>query len=186
MHESKSKTTDNWQQVRKTSEAALPKEIADYIDHCRTLEHPESHLINVLHRVQGHFGYLGQPQMDAVSQLLGVPAAKVSGVATFYHFFRLKQRGRYLINVCMGTACYVRGADKIVDRLQQELGITFGQTTSDGLFSLEASRCLGTCGLAPVMMVNEHVHAKVTPDQISSLLDKYARDARAQPQAGGR
>jgi NADH:ubiquinone oxidoreductase subunit E len=187
MPESKAQaSTDNWPEIRRQSAAALPDDIVKLIDELRGGEHPESHLIGVLHKVQAHYGHLGQPQMDAVAHLLGVPAAKVSGVATFYHFFRLTPRGRYVINVCMGTACYVRGADKIVDKLHQELGIDFGQTTSDGLFSLEASRCLGTCGLAPILMVNDDVHAKVTPDQVPGLLDKYARQAHAKRQAGGR
>ncbi len=166
--------TDNWPQVAAASRAALTPEIAAYIDVCRDKPHPESHLISVLHKVQGHFGYLAPPQMDAVAQLLRVPAAKVTGVATFYHFFRLVPRGKFVINICMGTACYVRGAEKVVARFKEELGIDFGQTTTDNLFSLEQSRCLGTCGLAPVLMINDDVHAKVTADQVPALLEKCA------------
>ncbi len=164
--------TDNWPQVEAASRAALTPEISDYVDACRHKPHPESHLISILHKVQGHFGYLANAQMDAVAQLLRVPAAKVTGVATFYHFFRLVPRGKFVINICMGTACYVRGAEKVVARVKEELGIDFGQTTTDNLFSLEQSRCLGTCGLAPVLMINDDIHAKVTADQIPALLEK--------------
>jgi len=176
-------TTDNWNEVKAAAEAALPAPIVEFIADCRRREHPESHLISVLHKVQGHFGYLSAERMDAVAQLLQVPAAKVSGVATFYHFFRLRPRGRYVINVCLGTACYVKGADKLVAKLKDELGIDFGETTSDGMFSLEASRCLGTCGLAPVVMFNDDVHPRVTPDQVPVLLQQYLDRARKAPPA---
>lgn len=176
--------TDNWQEVKAVSEAALPREIVEHIERCRRSPHPESQLIGVLHKVQGHFGHLGGPQLDAVAQLLGVPAAKVTGVATFYHFFRLSARGQFVISVCMGTACYVRGADKVAQKLREELGIGFGETTKDGLFSLDQTRCLGTCGLAPVLMVNEEIIPNVTPDQVPGLLEKYAAQARAKAAAG--
>ena len=99
--------------------------------------------------VQAKFGYLNSAHLDAVAQLLQVPAAKVAGVASFYHFFRLQPRGKYIINVCLGTACYVKGSDRIAQRVIDELGITWGETSKDGIFTLEQSRCLGTCGLAP-------------------------------------
>jgi len=114
---------------------------------------------------------------------LRVPAAKVTGVATFYHFYRLHAKGRYLINVCLGTACYVKGAADVAQRLRDELGIDFGETTSDGVFSLEASRCLGTCGLAPVLMVNGEIHGKVKPDDVPVLLEKCMEQERTRQQA---
>lgn len=174
---------DNWKEVETQCRETLTPEIADYIRSCRQGAHSESALISVLHRVQKHFGYLGAAQLDAVAQLLQVPAAKVSGVATFYHFFRLSPRGRFIISICMGTACYVKGAEQIVQRLKDELGIDFGQTTSDGLFTLEGTRCLGTCGLAPVIMVNEEVHGKLTPDRIPALLEEYVKKARQEDRA---
>ena len=127
------------------------------------------------------------PQQIQFMQLLQVPTAKVVGVATFYHFFRLRPQGKFIIRVCLGTACYVKGADRLAQKLKEELGIDFGETTKDGVFSLEASRCLGTCGLAPVMMVGEDVHPQVTPDQVPSILDKYFRavdpaQTRVQPE----
>ncbi len=165
-------STDNWPQVEADSKAALPAGVVDFIEQCLQMDHPESRLIAVLHRLQGEVGYLAARQLDAVAQLMHVPAAKVAGVATFYHFFHLTPRGQFAINVCMGTACYVKGADKVAEKLREELGIDFGQTTNDGLFSLHSTCCLGTCGLAPVVMINEDVYPKVTPDQIPSLLEK--------------
>ena len=170
--------TDNREAVEARSRAVLPEEIVDYIQECRQHPHSESRLIAVLHRVQGHFGFLGREQLDAVAQLLGVPTAKVTGVATFYHFFHLQPRGQFVINVCLGTACYVKGADRVAEKLKEELGIDFGETTTDGMFSLEAARCLGTCGLAPVIMIGDQVHGEVTPDQIPGLLEKAMREGR--------
>jgi NADH:ubiquinone oxidoreductase subunit E len=164
--------TDNWEQVQESCRAVLTEDIARFIETCRTGPEPASQLISVLHRVQEHFGHLGAEKLDAVAQLLRVPSAKVTGVATFYHFFRLQPCGRFMISVCMGTACYVKGADKVAAKFKDELGIDFGQTTTDGLFSLHEAHCLGTCGLAPVVMINDEVHAKVTPDQIPALLEK--------------
>jgi NADH:ubiquinone oxidoreductase subunit E len=135
----------------------------------------------VLHKVQAQFGYLAPAHLDAVAQLMQVPAAKVSGVASFYHFFRLQPRGRFIINVCLGTACYVKGADRVADKLREELGITFGETSTDGMFTLEASRCLGTCGLAPVIMIGDDVHAQVTPDRVPAILEQYLDKARKEP-----
>ncbi len=166
---------DNWGQVEQTSKAVLPERIVKHIEHCRKLPHRESQLISILHMVQGHFGFLGKEEMDAVAQLLQVPAVKVTGVATFYHYFRLRPRGRFIVNICMGTACYVKGAGEIAKRVRQELGIQVGETTEDGIFSLVESRCLGTCGLAPVVMIGDDVHGKVKPDQIPELLARYKR-----------
>lgn len=167
--------TDNRDAVYAAARAALPPAIVSLIEEYRRGPEPDSRLISVLHKVQEHYGYLGREQMDAVARLMEIPAARVTGVATFYHFFRLTPRGKYVIHVCLGTACYVKGADRIVERLKQELGIDFGETTTDGLFSLEASRCLGTCGLAPVLMIGEEVHGQMTPDKIPALLEKYTK-----------
>lgn len=167
--------TDNCQEVMTASKDVLPEHVVDFIEQCRAKEHSESQLISVLHKVQDHFGYLAPDTLDAVAQLLQVPAATVSGVATFYHFFRLTPRGRYVISVCMGTACYVKGAERVVDKFKDELGIDFGETTTDGMFSLEESRCLGTCGLAPVVMINDHVHGKVTPDEVPILIESHRK-----------
>lgn len=169
--------TDNRAEVYAAARAALPQSIVDLIEEYRRGSEPESRLIAVLHKVQENYGYLAREKMDAVARLMEIPIATVTGVATFYHFFRLQPRGRYIIHVCIGTACYVKGADRIVERLKQELGIDFGETTKDGLFSLEASRCLGTCGLSPVIMIGEEVYGQMTPDRIPALLEKYAKTA---------
>lgn len=171
-------TTDNWDEVEAAAKGALPEDVVRFIEECRDGPEPHSQLIAVLHRVQERMGYLGAEQLDAVAQLLGVPAAKVSGVATFYHYFKLQPHGRYMINVCLGTACYVNGADKVAAKLKEELGIDFGQTSSDGLFSLHSAACLGTCGLGPVVMINDRVHPKMTPDQVPALLDALIEEAR--------
>lgn len=173
-----STTTDNWQEVEAVAQRVLGEEIVAFIQKCNQQLEPQSQLIAVLHRVQAHFGFLGQSQLDAVAQLMQVPAAKVAGVASFYHFFRLQPRGRFLINVCLGTACYVKGADRVAQRLCDELGITFGETSKDGMFTLEASRCLGTCGLAPVIMIDKDIHARVTPDKVPAILEAYLEKAR--------
>ncbi len=175
-----STSTDNWQEVQASARETLGDEIADFIDACRRGPEPESQLIAVLHRVQDRFGHLGGEQLDAVAQRMQVPAAKVAGVASFYHFFRLKPRGRFMIHVCLGTACYVKGADRVAQRLIDELGITWGETSTDGIFTLEGSRCLGTCGLAPVVMVDDQIHGNVTPDEVPIILEQYLKKARAE------
>ena len=108
--------------------------------------------------------------MPNVAQRLQVPTSTVSGVATFYHFFRLQPKGKYHISLCLGTACFVKGADKVLDAFRTELGVELGETTPDELFSLESSRCIGVCALAPVVTINEQVYSKVTPKQVPQLI----------------
>ena len=170
--------TDNRDEVMDAARSALPEHVTAYIESCLQDEFPASRLINVLHKVQDHFGFLGQEQLDAVAQLMQIPHAKVAGVASFYHFFRLTPRGRFIIRICLGTACYVKGADRVADKLKEELGIDFGETTKDGMFSLESTRCLGACGLAPVLMVNEEVYGQVTADQVPALIETFIRKSR--------
>jgi NADH:ubiquinone oxidoreductase subunit E len=150
----------------------LPADIAEAVAACAGDEHPESQLIAILHRIQLQYGYLPRPLLDEVAHRLRVPTAVVSGVASFYHFFRLDPKGKYALSVCMGTACFVKGADKILEAIQSELGIGIGETTSDGVFSLEQSRCLGICALAPVMTINDKVYSQVSPSQITDLLNQ--------------
>ncbi|GAB6166282.1 NAD(P)H-dependent oxidoreductase subunit E [Thermostilla marina] len=177
-----SASIDNWEEVKATAEHVLGEDIVEYINECRNRPEPHSYLIAVLHKIQAKYGYLAEAHLDAVAQLLQVPAAKVAGVASFYHFFRLQPRGRFVINLCMGTACYVKGADRVAQKLMDELGITFGETSSDGLFTLQGTRCLGTCGLAPVMTINDDVHATVTPDQVPVILERYLQKVREEEQ----
>jgi NADH:ubiquinone oxidoreductase subunit E len=166
-------STDTREEVQAAAKVALTPAIVQYIEQCMSGHEPASQLISILHKVQAHFGYLGPKHLDAVAQLLQVPAAKVAGVASFYHYFRLQPRGKHMINVCLGTACYVKGAERVAQKIMDELGIAWGETSKDGIFTLEGSRCLGTCGLAPVMMIDNEVHASVTPDQIPAILQKY-------------
>ena len=169
---------DNWPKIEAKSKGALSPEIVDFIEAHREGPEAKSHLIQVLHMVQGRFGWLSPERIDAVAQLMQVPAARVSGVATFYHYFRLRPRGKFVIRVCLGTACYVKNAERVAQKLKEELGIDYGETSTDGLFSLEGSRCLGTCGLAPVIMIEDEVHGPITPDQIPAILERYMEKAK--------
>ncbi len=171
-------TTDNREQVEATARQVLGEEAVALIEKYRQEPNPESQLIAVLHHVQAQHGYLAEAHLDAVAQLMRVPAAKVAGVASFYHYYRLQPRGRFMISVCLGTACYVKGADRVAQKLMEELGVQFGETTTDGIFTLETSRCIGTCGLAPVLTVDDDVHAQVTPDQVPLILEKYLGKVR--------
>ena len=119
------------------------------------------------------FGYVPQDVQEMIADGLGVTLAEVYGVSTFYSQFSLEPKGEHIIGVCLGTACYVKGSQKILDKLCEELKIEPGRTTSDGLFSLNATRCLGACGLAPVMMIGDEVYGRLTPDQVPGILDKY-------------
>jgi len=170
--------TDNWEAVKAECEKHLPQHVINFIESVKGQEYAESNLISILHKIQAHSGYLSKEQLNAVSHLAQIPLTKVTGVATFYHYFRLNPKGKHIISVCMGTACYVKGAEKISQKLIDELGIHFGETTKDGLFSLEAARCLGTCGLAPVIMIDEKVFGPMTPNEVGILLDKYTKKAK--------
>lgn len=130
-------------------------------------------LIPVLHEAQELFGYLPEEVQQKIADGLGISLAEVYGVATFYSRFTLTPKGKYNIQLCLGTACYVKGADKILLKLEELLGIKVGETTPDGKFSIEGARCLGACGLAPVMVINGEVYGKVTPEMVKGILDKY-------------
>lgn len=130
-------------------------------------------LITVLHKAQELFGYLPQDVQIKTADALGVPLSEVYGVVTFYALFSTKPKGKHRIAACKGTACYVRGSQRVLERIQKELGIRAGDTTDDAKFSLEVVRCLGACGLGPVMMVNDDVHARLKPDKIPGVLSRY-------------
>ncbi len=130
-------------------------------------------LIMVLHKVQEEFGYIPRAAADKVAGMLEVPLAKIYGVITFYHFFKLEKPGKYNIQVCLGTACYLKGGSNLVDELQGLLGISINEVTKDGKFSIEGVRCVGCCGLAPVLVVGEEVHGKVTKDQLPGIIASY-------------
>lgn len=165
--------TGTKEQIITKSKKALPQDIVEFIESCLSQEHPESMLIAVLHKIQSRFGYLSEERITAVSYLMNIPLAKISGVVSFYHYFTTKSPGKYVISVCLGTACHVKGAGKVLEKLEEELGIKIGETTSDGLFTLEGARCFGTCALAPVIKIGEDIHPKVTPAQIPKILEGY-------------
>jgi len=162
----------------KTVAKGLPEDIVRYIEESRQSVHPESYLISVLQRIQTRFGYLPKESMDEVSERMQIPSARVTGVATFYHFFSFKPKGQHRITVCMGTACFVRGAGKVLDRLKELLGIREGETTKDGKFSLDNARCLGACALAPVVVVDERVYGNVRPEDVLGLLKEHGYEGR--------
>ncbi len=130
-------------------------------------------LIPVLEECQGAVGYLPVELQEYIGKGLNIPGSTIYGVVTFYSFFSMVPKGRNVIKVCLGTACYVRGTKNIVNKLGQEFGLEIGQTTEDRRFSVEAVRCLGACGLAPVMVINEDTHGAVRPDRVKDILDRY-------------
>ncbi|MCC7491763.1 MAG: NADH-quinone oxidoreductase subunit NuoE [Fimbriimonadaceae bacterium] len=151
-------------------EAVLFKALDDFM--AEQQYSPDS-LIEVLHRGQEMFGYLREDVLKYVARKLSVPLARVYGVATFYHLFHLKPHGKYEILVCMGTACYVRGAERIISALESQLGVKMGETTNDGLFTLICARCIGACGIAPAVKVGTDVHGKVEAKKVRRMLRKY-------------
>jgi NADH:ubiquinone oxidoreductase subunit E len=130
-------------------------------------------LIPALQVTQNMFGYLPMPAMKMISAKLDEPMSRVLGVVTFYSFFSTVPRGKYVIRVCLGTACYVRGGKNVVESLKRALDIDIGHTTTDRMFSLEVARCFGACGLAPIIMVNEDVHPHVRPAEVDKILAQY-------------
>ncbi|MBO4326402.1 MAG: NAD(P)H-dependent oxidoreductase subunit E [Clostridia bacterium] len=130
-------------------------------------------LIRILHEAQEIYGYLPIEVQQFVADNTGIPLAEIYGVVTFYAQFSLKPKGQNKINVCLGTACYVKGAEGVLERLKQELKLDVGDCTEDGKFSLDACRCVGACGLAPVIMINDDCYGRLVPDQIPGILAKY-------------
>ncbi len=144
-------------------------ELDQFID---SLPTTKGELIRVLHRAQGIFGYLPKEVQVHVAKRLDVPVSKVYGVVSFYSFFTMNPKGKYDVSVCLGTACYVRGADKLLEALTKKIGIGVGETTEDAKFSLRTLRCVGACGLAPVVMINDKVYGRCTPDMIDGIIDE--------------
>jgi len=132
-------------------------------------------LIMVLHKVQEEFDFIPREAADKVSELLEVPLAKIYGVITFYHFFKLTKPGKYNIQVCLGTACYLKGGATLIEELENLLGIKTNEVTADGHFSIEAVRCVGCCGLAPVVVIGGEVFGKVTKDRLPEIISKFKK-----------
>ena len=137
---------------------------------CESHGNQSGELINILHKAQHLFGYLPAEVQKIVAQQLNIPVSKVYGVVTFYSFFSMSPKGKYPISVCMGTACYVRGAEKVLDEFKRLLHIDVGETTPDGKYSLSSLRCVGACGLAPVVLIGEKVFGRVTPGDVEKIL----------------
>ena len=148
----------------------LPEALESFINEWKD---KPGNLIMVLHKVQEEYGYIPREVAIALSKLLEVPLAKIYGVVTFYHFFKLKKPGKNKISVCMGTACYLKGGEDIIGEIESILGTGVNTTTEDNMFSLEAVRCVGCCGLAPVMVINDDVYGKVKEADLPGILAKY-------------
>lgn len=130
-------------------------------------------IIEALHEVQNLYGYISSDAQKCLSKYLNVPMSEIYGIITFYSRFTLKPKGKYNIQVCLGTACYVKGSKKILEAFEKELNIKSGDITSDGMFSLEEVRCIGACGLAPAIVINEEVYGKITEDNVHQIIEKY-------------
>lgn len=137
----------------------------------------EGVLIQVLYMAQVIYGYLPLEVQTAVAQALAIPLSEVSGVVTFYSFFSTQPKGKHTIRVCLGTTCYVRGGKKIAERLKELLGVEIGDTTKDRQFTLKTARCIGACGLAPAMSIDEQVFKQVNPDKLEQILARYKESA---------
>ena len=131
----------------------------------------KDNLIQILNEVQDKFGYIPKDSQTMISEYLGIPMAEIYGVITFYSRFSLEPKGKYTIQICLGTACFVKGSEAILNRLKERLKIEEGQTTPDGMFSIDVARCVGACGLAPVFSINGEVHGKATVKQLDEALD---------------
>jgi len=140
---------------------------------CKSFNNEPGELINVLHQTQDFLGYLPAEAQEVIAQELKIPTAKVYGVVSFYSFFSMIPKGKYPISVCMGTACYVRGAEKVLEEFKKELGIAVGETDKNGLFSLNSLRCVGACGLAPVVLVGEKVYGRLSPEDVKGIIQEY-------------
>ncbi|MHC5087636.1 MAG: NADH-quinone oxidoreductase subunit NuoE [Planctomycetota bacterium] len=150
-------------------------QLSAFMDEVSQKEYAESYLIAVLHKAQALYGYLPQDVMDQVADKMQIPTAHIWGVATFYHYFNLKPVGKNIVSVCMGTACYVKGADKVLEALKREWGIKVGETTEDKLFTLQEARCLGACGIAPVIMINDKIYGELDAKKTVDLINQYRK-----------
>jgi NADP-reducing hydrogenase subunit HndA len=149
------------------------EDVAKIKEICTSFNNDPQELINVLQSCQEHFGYLPAEVQEVISGELSLPVAKIYGVVTFYSFFTMTPKGNHPISICLGTACYVRGAEKVLEEFKKELGLNVGQVTKDNKFSLSTLRCVGACGLAPVVLVGEKTYGRVAPDDVRNILKEY-------------
>jgi len=149
------------------------KKISELKDICKSFNNEKGELINVLHKAQSLLGYLPAEVQEVIARELAVSVAHVYGVVTFYSFFTMTPKGKHPISICLGTACYVRGSEKVLEEFKRQLKIQVGETTPDGKFSLSCLRCVGACGLAPVVMVGEKVYGRVSPEGVQDIVAEY-------------
>jgi NADH-quinone oxidoreductase subunit E/NADP-reducing hydrogenase subunit HndA len=149
------------------------KKLQELKDVCKSFNNENGELINVLHKAQGIFGYLPAEVQEVIAKELNVSVAHVYGVVTFYSFFTMTPKGEHPVSVCLGTACYVRGANKVLDEFKRNLNIQVGETSGDGKFSLSCLRCVGACGLAPVVLVGDKVYGRVSPEGVKDIIAEY-------------
>ena len=145
-------------------------ELDEFIE---SLHNDPNELIAILHKAQGIFGYLPMVVQSHIAKKINVNVSKVYGVVTFYSFFTMVPKGQYVISICLGTACFVRGSDKLLARVEEILKLKNGETTPDGKFTITTLRCVGACGLAPVMLINDKTYGNITPDDIDGILAQY-------------
>ena len=151
-------------------EITFPPDLISYIDEWKVK--PGS-LVMILHRTQETFGYISREAAIHLAGLTGVPLARIYGVITFYHFFKTTKPGKNVVSVCLGTACYLKGSQDLIDEIRKQLGIKPDEVTEDGLFSVDAVRCIGCCGLAPVLTVGKNTHGKLSKDMLAGILAQY-------------
>ena len=140
---------------------------------CDKYANEKTPLMMILSDIQNEYGYIPLEVQELVSEKTGISVAEIYGVVTFYSFFSLKPKGKYIIGCCLGTACYVKGAQQVIDKFSEILGIAPGETTEDGLFTLDALRCIGACGIAPAVSINGKVYSKMTVDRVAGIIEEY-------------
>ena len=155
--------------------AIKPEVVKGVNDICDRYANEPSPLMMILSSVQKEYGYIPLEVQQIISDKTGIPVAEIYGVVTFYSFFSLKPKGKYVVGICLGTACFVKNSQQVIDKFSTLLGIKAGETTKDGLFTIEAIRCIGACALAPAMSINGKVYPKVTPDQVGKIIDEYRK-----------
>lgn len=159
--------------MSKSAKSVFSEELRAFIEEWKN---KPGNLIMILHKIQQEQGYISNEAVAEIAEITGLPLARIHGVVSFYHFFKTEKPGKNQISVCLGTACYLKGGQDLLDEARRQLGLKDGQITSeDGLFSVEPVRCIGCCGLAPVLSVNGEVYGKVTTAQIQGILDKYRK-----------
>jgi NADH:ubiquinone oxidoreductase subunit E len=149
--------------------------LREFIKNNKPFHDEQARLMGILHKTQDIFGYIPRQAIECISEKIQVPVAHIYGMATFYNYFSLKPKGVYRIYTCKGTACYVGGGARILAKVKEELGIDVDQVTADGLFSLNITRCLGCCGLSPVMQVNDDIYVRMVPEKVSGILKRYRK-----------